>query len=302
MVTKMKIEKLSERGIVFTFDDLSSPDYYCPTNIYAINGDKHIFLCDTYLGPKIMQKVVAHLEKEFGKKPFVIFNSHSHWDHHWGNCYFENTIILSHKLTVALIEKNGENEIKRNGKYLRGKVVLKLPNKTFENEYKEYEKEEVIFFHSPGHTEDSSSCYDSASKVLFVADNVEVPIPYINSSDLSIYIATLKKYLEYPAEIIIPGHGNVGEKTLIEANLCYLENFPEIEGDMYTEENEKSFHLVHMSNLSTVAKEYYDKQDYANARKFYKIILSLNNEMNILHEESQKIIGTRLKEIDEKLK
>ncbi|MHA1124070.1 MAG: MBL fold metallo-hydrolase [Candidatus Heimdallarchaeota archaeon] len=298
----MKIQKLSERGIVFTFMDLSSPDYYCPTNIYAINGDKHIFLCDTYLGPEIMEKVVAHLEKEFGKKPFVIFNSHKHWDHHWGNCYFDDAVILSHKLTVGLIEKDGEEELKLNAKYLKGKVVIKLPNKTFEKECTEYSKEKVTFFHSPGHTEDSSSCYDSESKVLFVSDNVEVPIPYITSSDLSVYIATLKNYLEYPAEFIIPGHGDVSDKNLIEANLHYLESFPEINDDIYAKENERSFHLVHMTNLSTVAKEYYDKADYTNARKFYKIILSLNNEMTILREESQKILGTRLKEIEEKLK
>jgi len=297
----MKIQKLSERGIAFTFDDLSSPEYYCPTNIYAINGDKHIFLCDTYLGPEIMEKVVEHLEKEFGKKPFVIFNSHSHWDHHWGNCYFDKAVIFSQKLTVGLIEKNGEDELKRNEKYLRGKVVLKLPEKTFDKENKEYENENVEFFHSPGHTEDSSSCYDSISKTLFVADNVEVPIPYITSSDLSVYIATMKNYLNYPAEIIIPGHGDVSDKKLIEANLRYLESFPEVDDDMFVEENKKSFFMVHVSNLSTVAKEYYDKENYTNARKFYKIILSLNKEMTLLREESQKILDARLKELDERL-
>ncbi|MHA1441705.1 MAG: MBL fold metallo-hydrolase [Candidatus Heimdallarchaeota archaeon] len=298
----MKIQKLSERGIVFVFDDFTTPEYYCPTNIYAINGEKNIFLCDTYLGPEIMQKVVAHLEKEFGKKPFVIFNSHKHWDHYWGNCYFNDTVIISHKLTVDLIKRDYEEELKRNEKFLRGKVVLKLPNKTFENEFTEYLDEKVIFFHSPGHTEDSSSCYDSESKVLFVADNVEVPIPFITSSNLSVYIATLKNYLEYPAEIIIPGHGDVSDKKLIEANLRYLESFPEIDDDMYIEENKRSFHQVHMTNLSTAAKDYYDNKDYSNARKFYTIIMKLNKDLNILRDESQKILGTRLKEIEEKLK
>ncbi|MHA1187765.1 MAG: MBL fold metallo-hydrolase [Candidatus Heimdallarchaeota archaeon] len=262
----MKIQKLSERGIVFVFDDFTTPEYYCPTNIYAINGEKYIFLCDTYLGPEIMQKVVAHLEKEFGKKPFVIFNSHKHWDHYWGNCYFNDTVIISHKLTVDLIKRDYEEELKRNEKL------------------------------------DSSSCYDSESKVLFVADNVEVPIPFITSSNLSVYIATLKNYLEYPAEIIIPGHGDVSDKKLIEANLRYLESFPEIDDDMYIEENKRSFHQVHMTNLSTAAKDYYDNKDYSNARKFYTIIMKLNKDLNILRDESQKILGTRLKEIEEKLK
>ena len=93
---KMKIQKISDSGVVFTLDDSSYSDYYCPANIYALNGEEQFFLCDGYFGPEIMQKVVNYLEKEFGSKPYVLFSSHWHWDHFRGNCFFADaTIILS---------------------------------------------------------------------------------------------------------------------------------------------------------------------------------------------------------------
>ncbi|MHA1365628.1 MAG: MBL fold metallo-hydrolase [Candidatus Heimdallarchaeota archaeon] len=156
----MKIQKIGDSGVVFSLiDELSYPDYYCPANVYALNGDEHIFLSDGY----------------------VLFNSHWHWDHLRGNNFFDDTTIISHQLTKKLIIKNNKDKSLAIEKYQQRKIVL--PNLTFTNEFSDYEKENVLFFHSPGHTEDSSSCYDSKNKVLFAGDNVEYPFPYVRDSN-----------------------------------------------------------------------------------------------------------------------
>ncbi|MHA1738440.1 MAG: MBL fold metallo-hydrolase [Candidatus Heimdallarchaeota archaeon] len=296
----MKIQKIGDSGVVFSLiDELSYPDYYCPANVYALNGDEHIFLSDGYFGPEILKEVVDYLEKEFGRKQYVLFNSHWHWDHLRGNNFFDDTTIISHQLTKKLIIKNNKDKSLAIEKYQQRKIVL--PNLTFTNEFSDYEKENVLFFHSPGHTEDSSSCYDSKNKVLFAGDNVEYPFPYVTSSDLLTYITTLKKYLEYPLEIVIPSHGYVADKKLIQSNLRYLESFPEIEIDMYTEENKQSFLAGTLKNFTTIAEDFFTKEEIEKAEIYYEKIASIHNEENILRKEEEKMLERRLKEIKERL-
>jgi flavorubredoxin len=81
----MEITTIGSRGVVFTFDDLSTDEYDSPTNVYVINGKEHIFICDTFLGSDSMKGVTDYIEKNFDEKPIIIFNSHYDYDHHWGN-------------------------------------------------------------------------------------------------------------------------------------------------------------------------------------------------------------------------
>ena len=57
-----------------------------------------MYVCDTFLGPDSM-KDIARIIKDNGhhEKPVVVFNSHADWDHVWGNCYFEDAMIISHR-------------------------------------------------------------------------------------------------------------------------------------------------------------------------------------------------------------
>jgi glyoxylase-like metal-dependent hydrolase (beta-lactamase superfamily II) len=206
----MKITTVGKRGVVFTFDDLSSEEYDSPTNIYVIDGNKHIFICDTFLGPESMKGVQDYIDDHFSEKQIIIFNSHYHWDHHWGNCFFEKSDIIGNELTQEMIINKGKETLKTNKKFHRGKITLTPPNILFQNKLS-FLQDDVIFFFSPGHTPDSSSCFDLQDKILFAADNLEEPIPYLPKShnDLLTYINTLYQYQKLKPEIIIPGHGSI---------------------------------------------------------------------------------------------
>lgn len=296
----MIIKRISDNGIAFTLDDQSNSDYYCPANIYVLVGDEYYFLNDGYFGPEILKGIVHSLENEFGIKQFVLFNSHWHWDHLRGNTFFEDSIIISHQLTKKSIIENCEDKSKTAAKYIQRKIVL--PNLTFENEYSRFKNENLIFFHSPGHTEDSCSCFDFKNKVLFAADNVEYPHPYVTSRDFSTYITTMKKYLDYPAEIVIPSHGYVTDKSLIESNLRYLESFPEIDSDMYTSDTKESFLVGTIKNLVTVGEDYYLGCDFEKALFYYEKIFLIDKKENILSDIKKKNLKIRLNDIKEKLK
>ncbi len=212
-----QIENVGKRGTLFVFDDLDG----LPTTVYLIDGTEHLFVVDTFLGPKSLAPVLAHISKHCPGKPAVVFNTHYHWDHVWGNGAFPKATIVAHRLTKERMLAHGQEELIAYAKYKKGEVHMVTPQLLFEDR-QAFVQDGVEFFHSPGHTDDSSSCYDRVDKVLLVGDNIELPLPYLNWNGLGQYLKTLEGYQRMGAARIIAGHcPKVGKET-IDVNIEYL--------------------------------------------------------------------------------
>lgn len=216
----MEINRVGKRGVLFTFYDLGGLE----TNIYIIDGQKNIFIADTFLGPAAMEKVKEYIDSNFAPKPVVIFNTHFHWDHVWGNCAFKGRVIISHEICREMILKSGKDDLIKYGRHMMGDVEVVPPEITF-SESLIFHDDRVKFFHSPGHTEDSSSMMDMDGNVLFVGDNIESPIPYLNCNDFDRYLQTLEGYLKMDGVKIIAGHCRKIDNCLIEENMEYIRKF-----------------------------------------------------------------------------
>lgn len=225
----MQIEKLGERNIRIAFgEDM-------PTTTHIIIGENRVYVCDTYLGPLPMQEVSKLLETEgAANRPIVVFNSHADWDHIWGNCYFTASLIAAHSSSRKRVLEDGENDLKKWGEYVEGEVTLIPPNLLFDTKLI-YADDGVEFYHTPGHTIDSSSCYDHQDKVLFVGDNVEADIPYVNHLNFDSYIKSLNSYLQKDWIALVPGHGAIQyDSSLVRSNITHLEKFREWKVDIGT--------------------------------------------------------------------
>jgi glyoxylase-like metal-dependent hydrolase (beta-lactamase superfamily II) len=217
----MEVKKIGRRRYLFTFDDLL--EMGCPTNVYVIIGNSYIFICDTYLGPDYMVEVKEYIYKDKGVRqlPIIVFNSHSDWDHIWGNSAFSSSIIIAHQKCRENIDLEWEKGYQKHHKYAKGLVQKVLPNLTFTGELT-FPEEGIKFFYTPGHTRDSASCLDIQEKILFVGDNVEAPHPYFQTADRGLYLSTLNSYLEMDLDWIIPGHGEPCGKDLVIENIEYI--------------------------------------------------------------------------------
>jgi cyclase len=217
---KMKVERIGSRGYLFTFDDLLK-EHGCDTRVYVINGERHFFICDTYLGTDIVKTVMGYMNENCGDKKVIVFNSHSDWDHIWGNCFFKDEIILSHESCVKRIDEFGTGQLEEFKAYHRGKVEVVKPNLTFESEIY-FPEEGIRFFYSPGHTVDSSSCLDEVDKALYAGDNLEYPNPYIQWDNLREYQRTLERYLSFDIDIFISCHSGIFNREMVRKNLEYI--------------------------------------------------------------------------------
>lgn len=221
---ELKIQEVENRGILFSFEDLNVEPYNCMTNVYVVIGANDYYICDTYLGPLYMKKIKAYLEENYGSKNYIVFNSHSHWDHVWGNYEFQNSKIISHEKCRYIMNETGIEDLNMlKNEFAKEKIEIILPNITIKTEMK-FENEELVFFYSPGHSIDSSSLYDCSEKVLFVGDNIDDPIPsFMCWNNLHKYRETLIKYKSLDIKHVVQSHGEVMNPEVIQSNIDYLD-------------------------------------------------------------------------------
>lgn len=241
----MKIKNIGSRGTLFTFHDLG-----IATNVYVIHAKKHVFIIDTYLGPDIMKPINQYIENQYGNKPLIIVNSHSHWDHVWGNGLYASSLIVSHMRCKEFMLQNGLEELKKHKPYQRGEVTLTYPNLTFTDKVY-FEEDNVLMYHTPGHTEDEISVLDMLDKVLFAGDNLERPIPYLMSKNLIQYIHTLEGYLNLDVEIVIGGHTGCENKSLIWHNLDYVKKVLTCDTAEFESKEFTEYHKTNIAWLNT---------------------------------------------------
>lgn len=208
----MIMKKISNDANVYIYDNIEN---YL-TNVFLIQKKSRIYIIDTYCGSHSMIPILNILKDTSPTKEVIVINTHFHWDHVWGNYCFKENKIISHELCKKLLEESWETQINKNKKYICGKVEKCLPNITFKDNYI-FEEDSIELFHSPGHTIDSISVFDHEEKILYVGDNLEKPIIYVESKDINTYINTLENYFNYHPQKIVAGHTlDLTEKDILD--------------------------------------------------------------------------------------
>ena len=170
--------------------------------------------------------------------------------------YQYDPLFVPHILTREKILRNGKKEITKHQKYWDKESFIKPPDCTFQEKIL-FPEDSVEFFYSPGHTLDSSSCLDADDGILFVGDNLEDPIPYLESSYLEEYDYTLRQYKLVSWEAIITGHGPVTGQNLLNKNHRYIQDLLADDASKYLEEPYLS---IHSHNIRITGNHFLDRK------------------------------------------
>jgi len=207
----MKPTKISNRNVMF-----SEPmgDVY-DLNIGLILGNQYNYVIDTGLGSGSVMPVIKYLGHD--AKPVIIINTHSHYDHIWGNWVFKDNLIIAHAKCRELTDKHWEETINEFSHSIDGKVHKCLPNVTIENSIC-FPDDGIRIFYSPGHSIDCISIYDEVDKVLYAGDNIgdteDVIVPYIET-DLETFKKLIELYKKFDFNICISGHNKPQKQDII---------------------------------------------------------------------------------------
>ena len=280
-LSAMDFQRIGSRGLLFTWMD----PYH--TNVYVIEGKRHVFVIDTVLGPEPMEAVKTKLEEEgVTGKSLVVFNTHADYDHIWGNQAFRGSLMVAHESALRRIQTKGEEGLRAYQGHMMGTVELTPPNLVFRKKLT-FVEEGVEIFYTPGHTGDSSSCFDSVDRVLLPGDNLEAPYPYVNLLNLKDYTQSLEEYARLGAKVIIPGHDPPQyDKKLLDENLDYIRAIASGHLDLGNMDQRRL--RAHYPNTVRLAELYLEKADEKKAKSYYEEALSILRLLDHSTENEEK--------------
>jgi glyoxylase-like metal-dependent hydrolase (beta-lactamase superfamily II) len=182
-------------------------------------------------------------------KELMIFNSHSDCDHIWGNCAFENHIIIGHTTGRKRMLEKAQYELDAMPvEFRKGNVEIKFPDLTFDSRLV-FEDDEIEFIYAPGHTICSSICYDKKESVLFTGDLVEYPMPYTIYEDLEVFSKSLGLIKNINAKTVVTAHSGIADDKLIDSNISYIQSL--LSGTSISFED-KRIQTMHENNIKRV--------------------------------------------------
>ena len=293
-----EIKEVGKRGVIFQYEDQNL--------VYLIKGDKRLYLCDTHLGSDSMEFVKNYIAKnDLENKELVIFNSHSDYDHNWGNFVFSDNLIIGHELNLERFKLRGEYDFEMKNDFKNGKVDLAYPNLTFKKRLS-FADDEIEFIYLPGHTIDSAICLDKKDSTVYVGDLVEIPIPMILWENIEIFIESLEYLKEMSVERYIASHSGIVDEKDIDGNLDYLKKLNNCEKQVFKHDGVNRVHEFNKKNVlmkqfEEMAKsKLKDKFDFKEFKiKFWKELgvksSELENEFNFLLDTDQEKLKNAFK-------
>ncbi len=195
----------------------------------VIVGQNRVMVWDTLSHPRDMRPVMALA----ADKPIDVVYSHADWDHCWGTAGLQTDIIIGHERCAGRF-RNGDvarrlNEKKAEQPAQWDAVKLIPPTLSFTHSLTvDLGGVLVELHHLPGHTEDCLVAWIPQWGILLAGDTIETPLPYFNTESVALlpqWISGLEKWGSTTRmNVVVPAHGEVGDRSLIEHNLSYLRN------------------------------------------------------------------------------
>lgn len=198
--------------------------------MYLIDGPEKAMLIDTAFGVGNLKGLITEI---VGDKPLIVANTHSHFDHAYGNCQFD--VCYCHEAEVHRMTQKNNPHI---WDYLfdeQGKPIWTEFDRNDIVPYHEYQivgvpdgylfdlgggyKVEAI--HLPGHTPGQCGFYDRQNHTLFVGDTngITTAIPnepfaeYCTVTALRNALVKLQPRFD-EIEGVFPGHGMLDQSSI----------------------------------------------------------------------------------------
>ena len=198
------------------------------TNAGIIVGDDGVLVIDSLRVPSFGRDLIHDVRHITDKPIRYLVDTHSHWDHAWGNEEFPDATIIGHENCyeeMVDVEWNRQwrEKVTSSGDPWseEAKLVnITPPNLTFETSMRLYIGREVrLLFLGRAHTGGDTHIYLPDDGILFCGDVAQDGgMPFLADSYPSEWPATDDRLVELNAPRFVSGHGPVGEHAaLVEA-------------------------------------------------------------------------------------
>ncbi len=199
------------------------------TNAGILIGDEGVLVIDSLRVPSFARDLIADVRRLTDKPVRYVVDTHSHWDHAWGNEEFPEAVIVGHAncraemLDVEFTEAWRERIRERADPWAEEALAVRVtpPALTFEDSIQLWfgGRRVDLRYLGRAHTSGDIFVHLPEDGVLFTGDVAQDGgVPYVLDGYMREWIETGTRLAELGAHRFVPGHGPVGEApALVEA-------------------------------------------------------------------------------------
>lgn len=203
-------------------------------NVGIVVGDDGVLVVDTGMGPANGRVVLETARRLGGDRPVYLTLTHFHPEHGFGaQCFVGDATIVYNRAQADELAENGREFIEifsgfgpEVAELLEG-VELVQPHETYAGKTELDLGNRAVELHEVGgaHTRGDQIVLLPSESVLFTGDLVEnrfFPILFGDVANGPAWIETLGGLDSLGAETVVPGHGEIGGRGLIQDVRAYL--------------------------------------------------------------------------------
>jgi len=162
-----------------------------------------------------------------------LINTEPHGDHYTGNYFFAGTVIAQKGTRDVIASMRPEDIVERvkaidpDGLPSMDGYQLKIPSITFSECLNLYLGDHTFeLIHLPGHTASETAIHIPQERLVFTGDNVFYRVQlFFHDAYPREWLESLKKLEELDVDIIVPGHGEVCNKSYLSEQAAFMEEW-----------------------------------------------------------------------------
>ena len=242
------LQKVSDHVYAYAGTINPSPANSFGANAGIVIGDKGILVVDTLGSAKGARKFIEDIKRISDKPVRYVVDTHSHFDHTFGNSEFaaihavicaQTSCPINMNKTLPLVIKNAKDY-----------GITDEEAKAIKIAYPDVTSPEMMridlgnvsvdmLFMAPSHTDDSVMVFIPRDKVLFSGDVLFTDYyPYMGDGDITGWVKTLDFIKSVPVDKIIPGHGPVSAKKNVVEMKDYILAFDQQAKELCAKSND----------------------------------------------------------------
>lgn len=205
-------------------------------DVFVVLSQRYLIVVDTLATPQAVHQLMGLIEQHRAGRQLLVINTHSHWDHAWGNqCFaapdaaYPAPIIGTRRCAEELLGPEGQATLTkmRDAEPERfGDVRLYAPTVQFD-QYLRIDGGDLTLelFDTNGHSPDHIAIFIPEIATLLAGDAAEMPFPLVDTAaTLPQLRASLQRMADLNAQVALYCHApGISDPALITRNIAYFD-------------------------------------------------------------------------------
>jgi glyoxylase-like metal-dependent hydrolase (beta-lactamase superfamily II) len=216
------------------------------SNAGLIKSNQSSLLIDTLFDLKLTREMLRDMDQVVGPNGIeTVVNTHANGDHCWGNQLLRGARIVGSRATAEEMREGMQPELLAGlvrqsttagalgllaaeifGSFDFSDIVVVPPESTFDGELTLHagDREVQLFEVGPAHTRGDTLVWLPRERVLFTGDIVfNGSHPVVWAGPVSNWVAALDRVIRLEPEVLVPGHGPIGDISVAVTLKSYFE-------------------------------------------------------------------------------